>query len=164
MLRERAAYELNQLRILNFQLMIEATGTILSYLDNGDPSEATTNAEDLSREARVHARRHLQILEEIEFYTGERAEAERRLQARLNNMRIERRNYSVYNSDGTVSVPIYQSPQPSKDDDAQPAQTPCHEESYYPIEKVVDAGFDEQGNPRREWHYDVVKRTSKVCE
>ena len=163
LLRERAANELSQLRIRHFQLMLEATGTLLSYV--GDPSDLSSNAEDLWAEAREHARRYLEILEDIEFYTGDRAEAQSRLQERLDNMRTEVKNYSVYTSDATDHVPVYQSPQSSTNDDAPPAQKPCHEEYYYPIEKVLkDVGFDEQGNPRREWHYDVVRRTRTVCD
>ncbi len=153
MLRQQAAKLLDDIRIKNFRLMMEGLSGILSYTP--DPSGATPVSEEMWNDIRHLVRQYYEIIAEIERYTGEHADADQRLQSRLDNLRNESPNYSMRISNHTDNVPLPQGP----------IGPQCHDETSFPITKIlVDAGFDERGNPKREWHYDVVKQTRRVCQ
>ena len=92
-LRRQAWKELDEIRYHGALVSWEGIWTLL-----GKPpvSEASSTAEDESREMREHAKSYLEIENQIEELTGEKAEAQRK--------RAERESHLYFRADGKYNV------------------------------------------------------------
>lgn len=162
-LRQQAALLLNRIRFKGYQVSFEQLRTILSPLNPNSP-----DAENYLNEAKSLMGQYLLTLRDIErinlgISIGGRNYDQRLKQLQIVQARIEAVNvdlnplYSVHRSDATIHI-----------EDPNPPPN-CRTETVYEahIENVmVDAGFDDRGNPIKRQGMDVVRRpkTITVCD
>lgn len=162
--RTDAATQLNCIQSNGFQLAFEGLWTILSY--DGSRAGATTNAEDLSREARACFLQYAEDLKKINEYSEGPAVAQGSYDTMVENLRVDWRGQVANYIPRRVDDGRNYRRSPSQEAPAAAPTTPsCHTEENYVTEKVpVRAGFDAQGNPYYKMDWDVVKRTRTVCD
>ena len=158
-LRQRAASLLDQIRFKGYQVSFEGLKTILSPLSQNSP-----DAENYLRKAKSLMGEYLLVLRDIErINLGIRIGGEnydrRVAQVQIVQGRIDAVNvdlnplYSVHRSDATVHI-----------EDPTPPPN-CRAETVYEahIENVmVEAGFDDRGNPIKRQGMDVVRRPKEI--
>lgn len=159
---EDAAQQLNCVRSNGFQLAFEGLWTILSY--DGRRDGATTNAEDLAREARECFVRYADDIRNIKEFRGSATEARQAYDQMIQNLRIDWNGNVASYIEHPHPVHLSRGPEYENQSTAAPQQN-CHSEDYYTTEKVPKrAGFDAQDKPYYEMHWDVVKKTRTACE
>jgi len=96
-LRHQAQQELDEIRVHGFLVSWEGIWTLLSKTQ---APEASPTAEDESKEMREHVKVYLEIQEQIEELTGDKAAAKRRLAERQSHIKYGRTdgNYNVNQS------------------------------------------------------------------
>ena len=158
-LRREAAGLLERIRLQGFLVAIQGFSTLLSPL-----SPSSSSAEDEMREMRSLLGEYLRVLREIESLTIGDAAASDNFRIRNSQVRVDGRANNAIDMDLSTVYSVNRRNTTVHVNEPNPPQA-CRTETIYEahIENVVlDAGFDERGNPIKRQGMDVVRRPKQV--